>query len=386
MATGAWRTQKDGRLCPHSSSGQACPQGHTNINPDWGLLCRRGGAAAAALRPLDLIPSQPGGAPTAGQGPSPQLIGHCWTDTGGKKQEKACVCRGEGSLSRPTGSPGGAPPALRTAWPSGHRLELRGPACPAERRQGPLVVLVRLGLALGPLGLRVGGRVGLLHRHGPAQVVALPQELGLRVEAEAALAQDHARAVLLGARAVAGLQRGQVRGVALAQELRRGQASGQRARDDLASAPRPRPSITFPWNTPLLRDTGSSLPYKGSPPVCGQLSASICPLSLTRVFWTADGVNLSSLLPSLKFPKCSVSPLLQLLGQGTSLFSGPHSCPFLPVLPTGAAEPCYSKRGRWTSSTSRAWTLVRQNLRLRNLNLHLPKVPLASGGLCAQQH
>ena len=90
----------------------------------------------------------------------------------------------------PAGSPGGPPTTLLccTARPSGHRLELWGPARPAERGQGPLVVLVGLGLALGPLGLGVGGRVGLLNRHGPAQVVALPQEVRLRVEAEAALA------------------------------------------------------------------------------------------------------------------------------------------------------------------------------------------------------
>lgn len=209
------------------------------------------------------------------------------------------------------------PPALRTARPSGHRLELGGPTRPAERGQGPLVVLVGLGLALRPLGLGVGGRVGLLHRHGPAQVVALAQELGLRVQAEAALAQDHARVVLLRARAVAGLQRGQVRGVALAQELRRRQASGQ-------------PGWVGPWschpNMALFLEhaaTGSSVlcgtsqkwgaHYRESlPPHFGQQSASICTRGIGQVLQILDGV---------KFPSWSLS----LKSQNVSLFHHPAS-------------------------------------------------------------
>lgn len=89
------------------------------------------------------------------------------------------------------------------------------------------MVLVRLWLALGALGLGVGRWIWLLHRHGPTQVVALAQEVRLRVQAEAALAQDHARVVLLGARAVAGLQCRQVCSVAFAQELQRGQESAR---------------------------------------------------------------------------------------------------------------------------------------------------------------
>lgn len=123
--------------------------------------------------------------------------------TGGKKQENACV-REKATLPIPSGRLA-APTVLSTAHPSGHRLELRGPTRPAESGQRPLVVLVGLGLALRPLGLGVGGRwVRLLHRHGPAQVVALAQKFWLRVQPKAALAQDHARVVLLGARAVAG--------------------------------------------------------------------------------------------------------------------------------------------------------------------------------------
>lgn len=115
---------------------------------------------------------------------------------------------------------GKVPPALCTA--SGHRLKLGGSTRPAEHWQGPLMVLVGLGLALGPLRLRVGRRVGLLHRHGPAQMVPLAQKLRLCMQAEAALAQDQARVVLLGARTVAGLQHRQVCSIALAQELWRG--------------------------------------------------------------------------------------------------------------------------------------------------------------------
>lgn len=85
------------------------------------------------------------------------------------------------------------PNVLSTAHPSGHRLELGGPTSPAEHRQWPLMVLVRLGLALRPLRLGVGGRwVRLLHRHGPTQVIALAQKLWLGMQPEAALAKDHA--------------------------------------------------------------------------------------------------------------------------------------------------------------------------------------------------
>lgn len=138
------------------------------------------------------------------------------------------------------------------------------------------MVLVRLWLALGALGLGVGGRVWLLHRHGPTQVVALAQEVRLRVQTEAALAQDHARVVLLGARAVAGLQCRQVCRVAFAQELRRGQelAWRQGGTGPCPVYPPAPPTTTIilpqpknptmgspasPWN---LQETGNSLPFK----------------------------------------------------------------------------------------------------------------------------
>lgn len=85
------------------------------------------------------------------------------------------------------------------------------------------VVLVGLGLALSSLGLRVwrARRVGLLHRHGPAQVGAFAQEVGLCREAKRAFPQDHAnRRGFLGPGPVAELKGGEVRGVAVAQELR----------------------------------------------------------------------------------------------------------------------------------------------------------------------
>lgn len=174
---------------------------------------------------MDFTPSQPRELPNVRARSLPALVGHCWTDTGGKKQENACV-REKATLPFPAGCLA-VPTVLSTAHPSGHRLELRGATRPAERGQRPLMVLVGLRLALCPLGLRVRGRwVWLLHRHGPAQVVALAQKLRLSVQPETALAQDHARVILLGARAVAGLQCRQVCGVAFTQELWRGQASG----------------------------------------------------------------------------------------------------------------------------------------------------------------
>lgn len=128
------------------------------------------------------------------------------------------------------------------------------------------MVLVRLWLALGALGLGVGGRVWLLHRHGPTQVVALAQEVRLRVQTEAALAQDHARVVLLGARAMAGLQCRQVCRVAFAQELRREQELAWRQGGTgpcpvYPPPPRPPPPLSFlnpktrPWGLQPLRGT-----------------------------------------------------------------------------------------------------------------------------------
>lgn len=102
-----------------------------------------------------------------------------------------------------------------------HLAATTSPACPASRSLTTMV-LVGLGLALGALGLGVGRarRVWLLHRHGPSQVGALTQEVRLRREAEGTFPQDHAnRGGLLGPGSVSELKRGEVRCVAVTQEL-----------------------------------------------------------------------------------------------------------------------------------------------------------------------
>ena len=171
----------------HSGSGQACPRGLTQTSTLTG-------ACVAGLREQQRLPRDPWISPLCRQGGAGTLPPR-WLDTlldrhGREKAGNGLCLPGTRQPLPPRRQPWWAPHALLscTAPPSGHRLELGGPARPAERGRGPLVALVGLGLALGPLGLGVGGRVGLLHRHGPAQVVALPQELGLSVEAEAALA------------------------------------------------------------------------------------------------------------------------------------------------------------------------------------------------------
>lgn len=85
------------------------------------------------------------------------------------------------------------------------------------------MVLIGLRLALSSLGLWVwrARRVGLLHRHGPAQVGAFAQEVGLCREAKRAFPQDHAnRRGFLGSGSVAELKGGEMRGVAIAEELK----------------------------------------------------------------------------------------------------------------------------------------------------------------------
>lgn len=142
--------------------GQAWPQDYTNTNLDSGLPSRAWGGSSGRTDIPNFTLSQPREPPQHKAGSLPALVGHCWTDTGGKKQENACVGENEPLPSLQAAWLG--PPVLSTAHPSGHRFELGGPTRPAERRQRPLVVLVGLGLALGPLGLGIGGwRVGLLH-------------------------------------------------------------------------------------------------------------------------------------------------------------------------------------------------------------------------------
>lgn len=152
------------------------------------------------------------------------------------------------------------------------------------------MVLVGLRLALGPLRLRVGGRVWLLHGHGPAQVVALPQEVRLCVQTKATLAQNHPRVVLLGARSVAGFQRGQVGSIALAQELWRGQESGQQGR----GRPLGRPPTTQHHPFSATRYPGVSSfsmappgnwkvsSIQASPSCFGQLSTLSVPVGCSR--------------------------------------------------------------------------------------------------------
>lgn len=84
------------------------------------------------------------------------------------------------------------------------------------------VVFVWLWLALGSLWFGVGcaGWVGLLNRHGPAQVGALTQEVGLRRETKRTFSQDHSnRRRFLGSGSVPKLERGEVCCISLAQEL-----------------------------------------------------------------------------------------------------------------------------------------------------------------------
>lgn len=58
--------------------GKPAPGGYTDIHPDWGLPCRRRGAAATALRPLDLTPLPPREPPRQGQAGS---LPPRWLDT-----------------------------------------------------------------------------------------------------------------------------------------------------------------------------------------------------------------------------------------------------------------------------------------------------------------
>lgn len=153
-------------------------------------------------------------------------------------------------------------------------------------------------------------------------MVALAEEVGLRVEAEAALAQDHPRVVLLGARPVAGLQGGQVGSVALAQELRRGQESGQRRRPASGPAPIPQrhpfsPSHGVSSFSAESAGNWALLPFKAPAPF-GQLSPHVyLYLWGFRILWILDGDGTPILVTFTKIPNCkSLPPSIHLLPQG----------------------------------------------------------------------
>lgn len=93
-----------------STPGRAAPQDHTHTSPHPGLRSRAPHREAAAAAPRPWV------SPLAARGSLPALVGHCWTDTGGKKQEKACLGAMQPLPARrqPAGPPCSAlSPALR---------------------------------------------------------------------------------------------------------------------------------------------------------------------------------------------------------------------------------------------------------------------------------
>lgn len=136
-----------------SGSRQACPRDYTNIHPSWGLRYRHDGAAATALRPRDLTPSQPREPPEARQGPAP-LAGRTLLDRHGR--EKA----GKGLCLPGRRQPAGAPLLCAQPGPQGTDSNLGGPRAQLSAGRGRSWSLSDSGWLWARSGLGLAGGSG----------------------------------------------------------------------------------------------------------------------------------------------------------------------------------------------------------------------------------
>lgn len=142
--------QKDGRLRP-TLPLRAGPLPGIAHAPALTRACGHGPHTGRQPR----LHTDPGLYPPGTAGSLPALVGHCWTDTGGKKQEKACL--GEKQPPWPTGR---APLLCAQPSPQGTDSNLGGPRAQLSAARGRSWSLSDSGWLCARSGLGLAGGSG----------------------------------------------------------------------------------------------------------------------------------------------------------------------------------------------------------------------------------